>query len=145
MTFHNIGANSPGEASNKWLQTSVPALRKWLKHQRVEVLKMDCEGCEYSIAADILAEDPDFFHAVRQFAVEVHWSRVWVKSTTEMYGFASMLDLLEEAGFQLMHADLTTCGPADQQTGLLPELEPLFPLLFEGSPTHCHNYLFAKV
>lgn len=32
--------------------------------------QMDCEGCEYALARDVLAEDPAFFHHVSQFAVE---------------------------------------------------------------------------
>jgi hypothetical protein len=147
VTFHNVAANSPwaSSGSKNWIQTSVPALRKWLKHERVNVLKMDCEGCEYSIATDVLSEDPEFFQAVDQFAVEVHWSMMWMQGRAEMYAMASLLDLLEAAGMQLMHVDLTPCGAFAAKSGLLPELKPFMSVLFEGPQLHCHNYLFARV
>eukprot|EP00882_Tetradesmus_deserticola_P032288 GHRQ01036584.1.p2 GENE.GHRQ01036584.1~~GHRQ01036584.1.p2 ORF type:complete len:125 (+),score=20.56 GHRQ01036584.1:54-377(+) len=55
--------------------TSMPGLRKWLGHERVAILTADCEGCEYSIARDVLQEDPGFFNHIDQFAVQVHYSR----------------------------------------------------------------------
>jgi hypothetical protein len=55
--------------------TSMPGLRRWLGHERVTILKADCEGCEYSLARDVLEEDPDFFQHIDQFTVEVHYSR----------------------------------------------------------------------
>jgi hypothetical protein len=106
---------------------------------------MDCEGCEYSLAEDVQADDPEFFSKVDQFAVEVHWSRVWLKSVKEFHSIARLFELLEEAGLKLMHADLTQCGPADQATGLLPELKEPMSVLFAPQPDHhCHNYLFAR-
>lgn len=148
VTFHNIAANSPWLAAHtdsKWLKASVPGLCKWLKHDRLAVLKMDCEGCEYSLAADVLAEDPSFFSRVDQLAIEVHWSRAWLKSRAELQAIACLLELLEDAGLKLMHADLTPCAPADMATGLLPELQEYMGVLFAPKPDlHCHNYLFAR-
>jgi hypothetical protein len=146
VTFHNVAANSPSAANSPgWLHTSVPALRQWLRHDRVAVLKMDCEGCEYSIAGDVLLEDPTFFNRVDQFSVEVHWSRMWLQGTSDMYALSALLDLLAGAGLQLFHADLTPCGAFAARSGLLPELRPYMGVLFEGPQLHCHNYLFARV
>lgn len=147
VTFHNIAANSPWAASQrKWLQTSVPALRKWLRHERIAVLKMDCEGCEYSLAQDVLTEEPTFFDRVDQFAMEIHWSRMWMKSKTEMYALASLFELLEQAGLKLVHVNLTPCGAFAARAGLLPELKDYMSVLFAPGPQQqCHNYLFARV
>lgn len=148
VTFHNIAANSPWastQAADKWISTSVPALRTWLRHDRIAVLKMDCEGCEYSLAADVLAEDPAFFTRVDQFAIEVHWSRMRMKSKAEMYALASLFELLDNAGLKLMHANLTPCGAFAARTGLLPELKDYMSVLFAPGPqVHCQNYLFAR-
>lgn len=76
VTFFKVGVRTMRPHDDaKWpLVTSIPALRLWLRHRVVDVLKVDCEGCEYSIARDVMAEDPLFFHRVGQFEIEVHVS-----------------------------------------------------------------------
>jgi hypothetical protein len=64
VTFHSIGAKM-STASPFHIVTSMPALRKWLGHFHVTVLKMDCEGCEYSLGEDIASEDPSILHTRR--------------------------------------------------------------------------------
>jgi len=59
--FLNMGATSLEQMPSSWIVTSVPALLKWVKWDYIDVLKMDCEGCEYAIARDVLTEDPAFF------------------------------------------------------------------------------------
>jgi hypothetical protein len=140
VTFHNIAAKmlnpneeamSDGSSSNWWV-TSMPALSKFLGIERVNILKLDCEGkvqacwycscccccccysllslahmevslglcylpwdhrcsiiatkgCEYSLARDILAEDPTFLHRVDQFSFEAHVSKQWLDSAEALY------------------------------------------------------------
>jgi hypothetical protein len=82
---------------------------------------------------------------VDQFAVEVHWSRMWMKSKAKMYALASLFELLEHAGLKLMHANLTPCGGFAARTGLLPELKDYMSVLFAPGPqVRCQNYLFAR-
>jgi hypothetical protein len=140
VTFHSLGASSLRHTF--MFSTTMPALRLWLKHDRVAVLKMDCEGCEYALAGDILREDRQFFHHIDQFSVEIHYSRVWLNSTEELYSLATLLHLLKEADMQLIHVDITHCGPWDEAKGLLPDVESRGLLLKDG---HCHNYLFARL
>ena len=40
---------------------------------------MDCEGCEYSLYADTVANNPLFFATVDQFALEVHLPRSGIR------------------------------------------------------------------
>lgn len=101
------------------------------------------QGCEYSLAPDVLSEDPNFFQHVQQFAVEVHFSKKWCTSTEELYSFATLLELLSEVGLELIETMVTPCAAHDQATGLLPELQSRTGMrLHEG---HCHNYLFARL
>ena len=51
VTFHQVGANIlnanmelKNNGDEEWWVTSVPALRKALGLERVNILKMDCEG-----------------------------------------------------------------------------------------------------
>jgi hypothetical protein len=131
------------------LRTSVPELRRLLGHDHITVLKMDCEGCEYSLARDILEHDLDFFHHVDQFAVEVHYSKLWLKNKVHLYAFAALISLLEEAGLELIHFGLGGCAPSDQASGLIPELSMVHlvksVVRSNGQELHCHNYLFARV
>eukprot|EP00775_Hariotina_reticulata_P000977 gene977-1305_t len=109
VIFNYLAAKSYHDNDNKrWkFYTSVPGLRRWQNHSRVEVLKMDCEGCEYSLARDILQEDPTFFDHIGQFAVEVHYSKLWMKGKEELYGMASLLQLLRASGMQLIESRVT--------------------------------------
>jgi len=55
VTFHNVGAtmlvanedrlNNKG-SEEEWWVTSMPKLRYWLGVEHVNIIKLDCEGCE---------------------------------------------------------------------------------------------------
>jgi hypothetical protein len=138
VTFHNVGATLLSESKFP-IVTSLPSLKSWLRHDFIDVLKMDCEGCEYALARDILLENPKFFDQVGQFSVEIHFSKLWLGSQLAEISLAALLQLLQESGFSLAHADITRCASHDEQTGLLPEM-----LSFVGTGGHCHNYLFSR-
>lgn len=104
---------------------------------------MDCEGCECSLARDILAEDPTFFHRVGQFAMEAHYSKRWITGNEELHALSALLELVAEAGMSLVSAQIAHCESRDEATGLLPELLAR-PGLKLGDG-HCHNYLFARL
>lgn len=142
VTFHHLAATSLDQPSAWMFSTSIPGLRLWQKHDNIAVLKMDCEGCEYALARDVLAEDGQFFTHVSQFTVEVHYSKKWLSTEEALHGLAALLYLLQEAKLELILADITHCAHADEQTGLLPELVARGMRLEEG---HCHNYLFARL
>ena len=105
VTFHNIGAtvlqdneerlNDKGGAGEWWM-TSFPRLRYFLGLERIDVLKIDCEGCEVAMSRDILREDPGFLFHVDQISIETHVTRTWMTSREHVYYFALMFPLLEE-------------------------------------------------
>jgi len=141
VTFHSIGAKMR-TASPFHIVTSMPALRKWLGHSHVTVLKMDCEGCEYSLGEDIALEDPAFFTHVDQFAVEVHVSKHWLETQNALYSLGLLFYFLEEAGLRLQHAEILGCDPKKERTGCMDELVEMgYPC---GLGKSCHNYLFAR-
>ena len=106
------------------------------------VLKMDCEGCEYVLYESIVRRDPTFFKRVRQFAVEVHLSRLWIRSTHEMLQYGRLLALLKRAGLTVQHARLDHCGPAHEALGTIPELTSSG--YYTPGTGHCQNLLFAR-
>lgn len=131
VTFHNIGANllhmntEQKSADSEWWSTSVPALKKFLKLSKINVLKMDCEGCEYALARDILEEEPNFFDHVDQFSFEVHLTKVWMEDTETLYYFALLLKLLDDAGLKLQHSVRGSCSPQDESAGCMEELKAI--------------------
>ena len=131
VTFHNLGAtmlmkneeqiNDKG-TSEEWWSTSMPSLRRFLTLDRVEIIKLDCEGCEVAFARDILAEDPTFLSKVDQISIETHVTRAWINSTEHLYYFALQFPLLEEAGHVLEWSSIFGCSKRHEEPGCLPEL-----------------------
>jgi len=143
ITFHNIGANilKPSKEFKSgpvWWITSVPLLRKALGIKHINVLKMDCEGCEYALARDIARDDPTFFNHVDQFAVEIHLAKEWLDSDETFYYLGLLYKQLSDAGFRCHDVRQSSCSMKDERSGC-------FNKLVCGGINNCHNYLFAKI
>ena len=132
VTFHNIGAtilmnNEEREidkgGTEEWWFTSMPKLRAFLGLDRINVLKLDCEGCEVALSRDILREDPSFLQHVDQINLETHVTRTWINSTEHAYYFGLHFALLEEAGFDLEWSSVFGCSKRHEITGCVPEME----------------------
>lgn len=122
--------------------TNLTAVKKERQHTTIDVLKMDCEGCEYAISRDVHANDPRFFDHVRQFAVELHIDRVRLQGCKELKGFGQLLVLIRNSGLRLEHAELTPCSGWKERQGCLVDLQQLgFPC---SRRKMCQNLLFAR-
>lgn len=117
---------------------SIPKLRKEMGHP-IFALKMDCEGCEYSLAVDIQKDDPDFFLSVLQFNFEVHLPKAFASTDTDVYNLGRLFRLMYLSDMKLVHVDDGRCGPPEQQEGCHPLLNST------GFPCEpgCRSYLFA--
>lgn len=151
VTFHNIGAKTLRPFSKKeasWLTASVPSVKKFLGLGRISVLKMDCEGCEFSLARDIMLEEPDFFHHVDQFTFEAHLNQRWLNDTESFYYMALLFKILEEAGLKVMGTSIGGCGWDVEEHESIPQLIELgYPNAGQKlvrSRRSCHEYLFAR-
>jgi hypothetical protein len=131
VTFHNVGASMISDNEERkidkggtedWWSTSMPKLRFWLGVEHINILKLDCEGCEYALARDILREDPDFLKHVDQISIETHVTRTWMNTQEELYYFALHFALLEEAGFKLEWSDVFGCSKRHEVEGCMEEL-----------------------
>ena len=100
------------------------------------------EGCEYSLAKDVVLEDPNFFHNVDQFAVEMHVSKAWLNDDETLYSFGKLLKILDEAGLKLQDAKIGGCSKVDEAAGCMDLLKEIG--LPCGKANSCHNFLFAR-
>jgi hypothetical protein len=110
--------------------------------KHISILKMDCEGCEYQLYDDTLLFDPDFFAKVYQFVVQVHLSRLWLRSHAELVGYGRLVSLLFDYGFKLRHTRIDHCNPKDEETGVLQDLIDIG--YFKTGRGHCENHIFSK-
>jgi len=140
--FMAVGANSLLDNPSNWILSSVPLITKMMGWDHLDVLKMDCEGCEYALARDILNDDPDFLNRVDQVAFEFHVSQHWIRTEEAFLNLGKLLILLKEAELDLISVQLTTCSPSDEAPGCYPKLLELgYPCSFGRM---CQNFLFAK-
>lgn len=161
VTFHNVGlkmlrsnAEQRRDPSDEWILVTLPSLRKFLGWDYVDVVKIDCEGCEVSMARDILAEDPSFLDRVGQISIETHATRTWVNTTEELYYYALQFPLLEDAGFKLIWSSVFGCGKYEHD-GCMPEMEGKMGMSCGNRPRNkvnkvpigwsCHDWLWARV
>jgi hypothetical protein len=162
VTFHNIGAtilnaneerliNKGGES--EWWTTSMPKLKDFLNLDHIDIIKLDCEGCEVALSRDILAEDASFLHHVDQLSIETHVTKTWINSTEEVYYFGLQFALLEEAGFRLEWSSIFGCSKRHEITGCVPEMEEYgFPCGYRPWPnkkqvvigSSCHDFLWKR-
>lgn len=162
VTFHNVGASMLSDneerkinkgGNEEWFTTSMPKLRYWLGVEHVDIIKLDCEGCEFALARDMLREDPYFLHHVDQISIETHVTRTWLNTREELYYFALHFALLEEAGFRLEWSDVFGCSKRHEVEGCHPDLEKYgFPCGYTNFPHRknvvkgrsCHDFLWKR-
>jgi hypothetical protein len=140
VSFLKAGANSPQNwRFPDWEIWAVPTLRKKKFDHPLFALKMDCEGCEYSLAQDIIREDPNFFARVLQFNVEVHLPQAIVQTDQHVYDLGRLIRLIYLSGMELVHFDHGMCNPKEMVAGCHKLLRDI------QFPCHrsCRSYLFT--
>lgn len=144
VTFHNFAARTLDAAADAGWQhvVTMPGLRRFLRHRRLSVLKVDCEGCEYAIAEDVLREDPRFFRHVDQVAIEIHLAQKWAATDKHVHNLGRLYGLATAAGLRVVHATVTGCAPTDEATGCHPAFVAAG--FACGAGEMCQNVLLAR-
>ncbi|KAJ3274108.1 hypothetical protein HK104_004162, partial [Borealophlyctis nickersoniae] len=141
MHFFAVAAKSLDGWRSEYIQTSVPAFKKWLNHSRVGILRMDCAGCEYALARDVAVEDPMFFENVDQFSIKLHLDRLHMTTRTHLHHLALLFYMLRVSGLELVHAVIDgLCR--EVVDGCWPELVAAGYPCSAGSM--CQNLLFVR-
>jgi hypothetical protein len=138
VIFMKTSAHSPVR-DKRWSHISIPAFRSFVERD-LFVLKMDCESCEYSLAFDILNDDPSFFDHILQFNIELHFPRRLMKSDNAVCSLGRLFRLLKLSSFELVHVDDGHCSLVDEEEGCI----GLF--VESGIPClpGCRSFHFAK-
>lgn len=90
------GGQAEAAAAFQFPCRSLASLMREFGWQHIDLLKMDIEGCEYEVIAEILAQRLD----VRQICVEFHHGPAFGRPRGEM---VRALLRLRRAGYQLIH------------------------------------------
>lgn len=160
VTFHNIGlkmlrsnAEQRRDPEDEWILASLPSLRKFLEWDYVDIVKIDCEGCEVAMARDILLEDPSFLEKIGQISIETHATKTWVETDEELYYYALQFPLLEDAGFKLIWSNIFGCGKYEHD-GCRPEMMEKMNMSCGNRPRNeknlvpigwsCHDWLWQR-
>jgi len=133
VRFKRWGAPMFNESTNvaNWTLVSPMEYAKTRSIERVHVLKMDCEGCEYALYRDAMRHDAEFFTKVDQFALEIHLSRFWIASDETALQLGKLLVLLKRAGLELVHYVLWRCNSYHERFGC--------PLLLQQQEYPCYK------
>lgn len=145
ITFHMIAAKTLSvENDMRWpLRASIPGLIKVFGHNSIKILKVDCEGCEYSLAADIEEEQINLFSIVEQFSVELHLGKSWIQSKRHVSNLAKLFFLLEHAGLHLSYVRLDGLDLTEERLSCAEEFrEAQYPC---SRNSVLQNLLFAKL
>lgn len=139
VIFLKAGANTRLDVPKSWSMFSPVELQKFIR-QPLYILKMDCEGCEYMIAPDVIKHDANFFDKVYQFNVEVHTPRGFLTDSYGARSLGKLYYLLHKAGLQLIHGDGKGCGAETQAKGCVKALTEA------GYPCEpgCQSFLFGR-
>ena len=117
---------------------------------RISVLKMDCEGCEYALYADILdSPEPNLFSRVDQFNLEYHPPVVLGKARVDEYiahmlNYGRLLILLERAGLSLKQTFSIQAGPLCSSDPGPAVRNATGYWEGRGKSYYCENLLFAR-
>lgn len=120
VLFVPIAANvlniSNAERVENWTYLGIPHMLGWYGHH-LAALKLDCEGCEYSVAADVEEDVHSFFSRFSQLNVEFHLPRHFMRTPQHAVMLGRLVLLLRENGFRFQHHDGAGCGTKREDEG----------------------------
>lgn len=141
--FVAMGANTlfPMSSQN-YITASIPALLRWLNWDHLDVLKLDCAGCEFALARDIMLDDPAFLEKVDQLSVRFHITKAYANTDDHLINMGKLFILLRGAGLQLIETNTHGCTHEKEFVGCHAKLAELGYQC--ASNQVCQNFLFAK-
>ena len=142
LIFSQIAANmfTSAEKENGWIYAGVPQMMDAFQAHHLDVLKLDCEGCEFAVSGDILKAGFNIFRTIDQVVVELHLSDAFLKSQDHVIELGKLFFLLRAADLQLIDAQITELADY-HETGCDRLADTGYPCKQHAA---CHNLLFAR-
>lgn len=141
VIFFQMAANMLTESEKlpAYTYASLPKLMQALHVTGIDVLKLDCEGCEYALFSDISQSGKNMFEHVQQLTIELHVSDAFLLTRDHVVELGKLLHLLRLSNMHLVSVDLTSLGPGE--SGCTNIAGTGYPCEIGLA---CHNLLFAK-
>jgi len=141
LTFYQKGHPIMGWEA-PWPETTPLEMYKASGWSHLDVLKMDCEGCEYYFGKYLEENDPHFFDNVGQFNLEIHGLRKWAKTPAHVESLGLLLHFVYSSGLSFIDVEKGRCGPQNtREYGVIPEMRQF---TFISRYYGCTNFLFAR-
>ena len=141
VIFFQLAANmfTEEEKVPKYTYASLPKLMDALKLDHIDILKLDCEGCEFALAADIAASGRNIFYDMQQVTIELHVSDAFLHSRAHVIQLGKLFHILNDSNMRLESVDLQ--GLDTMETGCSKLQDTGYPC---EKGLCAHNLLFAK-
>ena len=109
-TFHRWGLGIDGEKTQHWEGKSFETVIRALGHENrtIDILKIDCEGCEWTTLPPLLDAIAAGRTRVHQIQVELHAATRQSASTPETRD--AFFDTLDRAGMRIFHKERNHWG-----------------------------------
>ena len=141
VIFMQLAANmlTDREKQSDYTYLSLPKLMQAFHMSHLDILKLDCEGCEYALASDILKSGKNIFDKMQQLTIELHLSDAFLHTRNHVIELGKLFHLLAVSKMNLVAVDLQ--GLDTMETGCTQ---------LQGTGYPCekglcaHNLLFAK-
>lgn len=143
-TFYKLGHPLLGVTNAPWGETDPIEMFEKSGWKTLDVLKMDCEGCEYYLAT-ALEKRPDFFDLVTTFTIEFHAPKTWAKTPQHVENLGMLVHHVLKSGLTLVHTDEGECWDT-RITKTLPShfIPEMYKYSF-GRDFHCRSFTFTRI
>jgi len=112
-------------------------IMKNLGHKKIDVLKIDCEGCEWESLAAVTQAAPRALGCVRMLLIELHFAKRFLRSSESMSHAAEVAHYIESNGWRTWFAAQRGWGPdrLDQEVAAWRDV---------GGDSCCYNVGFVN-
>lgn len=141
VIFVQLAANmlTEDEKLPEYTYASLPKLMQALHVADLEVLKLDCEGCEFALFSDVRQSGHNMFDRVQQLTIELHLSDAFMHSRDHVIELGRLFQLLAMSSMHLASVDFTTLG--QMEIGCTRMAGTGYPC---EKGLACHNLLFVR-